>query len=127
MFSAVLGHLSYIQSSCVVTWEWIKFYMGSIVTAVTTSGVWKCIPLEVRVDTGHLENIPKDTRAAKYSVWEAGGFQFLVSCCESRQGQVTEMCWSRGIPLYEILTSQEFVRRVLTADYQRKNEPQFGL
>lgn len=54
--------------------------MGSIVTAVTASGARKCIPFEGCADIGHLANIPKDTRAAKYLAWEAAVFQVSGSC-----------------------------------------------
>lgn len=53
----------------------IRLYTGSIVAAVTASAVRKCIPLEGCADIGHLANIPKDTRAAKYLAWEAAVFQ----------------------------------------------------
>lgn len=69
-----------VWSSYAVILECVRLYMGSIVTAVTASGARKCIPFEGCADIGHLANIPKDTRAAKYLAWEAAVFQVSGSC-----------------------------------------------
>lgn len=81
------------ESSCAVMLVCIRLYMGSIVTAVTMSGIRKFIPLEGCADIGHLANIPKHTRAAKYLAWEAAVFQISGSFQEQAQpshGNVSE-------------------------------------